>query len=1280
MKNLFNKIKILFSFRSILLISGIIISYLILNITFSWSLINSLAERFYGDQFICQQVNWSGLGEISLWKCLNKKDSFSVKKITLSLIGGKLFIDTPQLKFLAKAQTTKKRFPAIPRLINEIIIKNLNFNVSNQTSTLIPNKFEYIKLNRQKLSLKNNWIIEAYDQKQTNLKGLIGDEFDLIVTLSNYPLKLNTLETNITCVVNIKTEYIFQKPIEVLIRDCKLNNVKIKSPKVSKSFPDILIKSAFKLNKDLNNITELSRFNLFTNNIHIVNSNNNLYEFKLVKTSAKNLKPFIQAFQKELKLNSFNIYDGLVSAELKLNHKDILQSNLQISLKSFKTNLRTSTQEFISISNLDIETTLLPFHLSQYLAKYLSDKKTNSVNEKSISQLLNNFGIKQINLDLSKSKIDKNITDTKKSKNILGKFSTFIEGNLFYDNSLQHLSKFNGLFLLSDLFVSYPQQVLNQDLKIQNGNGNIKINNENISLSVNATRNNTQNNMLEKVLAAGSFQVLPVFKGNVQVSIPNINLYIDKNLPKQFSFIDADFKNIILKAKILAPRFTVTELVGKIDQIQIGANQNNSFPSNKGTLSNINLRNGRIQLNKNAFIEIKDLALVLPNGQIVSSIVFPLFTNYSKSFKKANSKSDAELSENLFASLNTSFMPQEMEFNGLVDMLDIQELFQLYFGQNISDQLKNYQLLGKADLKAHWVNNRFELFDLTFVNNSLKYKGNTTVTDFNGKVLLSKNNELILKELRGIFNIENKFKINGNFNLTSIIKALKSKDLKDSLINNSELSINAFVNPQNLNEYFAKINPSFTPSLLFDHKVYIPLHISFKPKSREAFDILFSSNFHKLQLYKGKIFLAQDMSKIENITAVSSFNYKSKSFKITDLFYSGKDFGILFNAKGILDKFDFSFESSPLLDIGEIAKLWSDDYASGQFRGKIIAKDFEPKNKSTWIRNLESHMYSEEDVHDFQYGILYGKYFKFDMKTEKGDGYMSLQTLKGKVKNLQITNLNSIISIKDGATATLNECSLETADGKAYLEGDIDLQTGKAYINGALSNVNVETINNNLFGNLGDYNGKGNLTYQLKGNFASLLKSSRPDSASGEFDLTEGTVKQVGELSKGLHLANLVYGGPLYFSFDTINHILKPQQDISFLSIKGKWNFLDPVTKVILQDTVYIGGNALHLSLNGDWDFVNKDVDLNVYGFLPKRPTSLNFQDIEISQITGHPRYSLLQTANASRHFRFKVNGNMKNPNSLKNSVKNSIKFIDQASTREITEKFLPDEIPNRIK
>jgi hypothetical protein len=76
----------------------------------------------------------------------------------------------------------------------------------------------------------------------------------------------------------------------------------------------------------------------------------------------------------------------------------------------------------------------------------------------------------------------------------------------------------------------------------------------------------------------------------------------------------------------------------------------------------------------------------------------------------------------------------------------------------------------------------------------------------------------------------------------------------------------------------------------------------------------------------------------------------------------------------------------------------------------------------------------------------------------------------------------------------------------------------------------------------------------------------------------------------------------------------------------------------------------------------------------------LNFQDIEISQITGHPRYSLLQTANASRHFRFKVNGNMKNPKSLKNSVKNSIKFIDQASTREITEKFLPDEIPNRIK
>jgi hypothetical protein len=1201
----------------ITIVSGLLlVCFLACKVDLWWTFANAQVSRFYGDNLICKKAYWIRFNQLALLECKNKKENFKSQKIVFNLVSGRLYAQDVWIKIVQSSSSKIKKFPSIPAFLKKVEINNLSLSLQKPLDELLPNKINYLQMRRKPFTLGNAWLLNADAPGRVELNGQIGDRIDLQTTISAYHFKLRNTSLTADGKVEFKTDNLFKQPLQVTLKDFLLSNIQTDS----KFFPKILVRSQFTLDKDLKYLTDVKELFIQSNEAQIANSTANPYQFKLSKTRLKNLLPFIVPFQRELKIKSISLNDGFIEALLTIDKLNTLNSKLLLNLENASLDLKTTIGQNLAFNSLDGNLEVLPMKLSRQIGTLGKTKF------QSIRQLFDYLGVNVLNFTLQKNDLRKLLPV--KLKGIAIK-SGQVSGNLKYAATQNLIGKLQ--------IAGVAAETANEKIGFYNGNGQVELLNQNAHFELRATNAHPQKGGTEQAFVNGRVQFLPSLKGNAKISVPNISLVLNKPSAK-ISSVQAAFNGIKSSVSFNSNGYKINSASGNIGYVSM-------LPALSGA-QEYSMKNGRFSLNSAGILEVDRLSFQTPDGQIVSKISLPL--------TKQNT--------------STTF-PGTLELKGHMDLADIKDLVAPFASNDPKLKPEDYILSGKIKGELKLAYDTLEKVDLKLTEVGANLKGDQLVSNLNGRLNLNGDYQLVFNNFEGNFNNQNKFKIAGHLGVPGL-NTLRRKNYLDSLVQ-SQLSLNTFVNPKNLLDLAKKFNPQFQSKVAFDEKVYLPVAIILSPDSQHSANFSFSSNFHKMQLYDGKINLSQDISNIENLTGSGHYDLNSKQFTVKDLVYAGNEFGILANAGGKPDKFNFSIESSPLLDLGELAKLWSDDYASGQFRGKLIVKDFQPKDQSTWIRNLEAEMHSEEDVHDFSYGILYGKHFQFNMKTENGNGQIALHTLKGKLKNLQVTNLNSVFQIKDGLEAILKEFSIETADGKAVMSGDVNLANGDTRLQGAMNDVNIETISNNLFSNLGDYNGKGDLSYELKGNFLSLLKSGPPEKAQGAFELRDGVMKQAAQLSKGLNLANLVFGLPVYFSFSTLNHVLQPQQDAAFWSIRGKWFFENDLKRIALKDTIYTGVNALHLSLNGNWDYVDKDLNFDVYGFIPKRPLKLSRSELKIAHDRALPAESVLETAEKSRHFKFKVKGNISNPDSIQNSVKKSINFMWFWPRSEVRERFV---------
>ncbi len=1174
-----------------------------------WTFANTKAQKLYGDSLICKKTYWSAFSELTLLECSNKKGNFTAQKVVANFIKGRLYAESAWLKVQQSSSAKMRKFPSIPRFIKEINLKNLRLALQKPLDELLPNKFNFLVLQRKPFAFGEAWDIDADAPGAVQMKGLLGDRIDAKVTVQNYPVKIRNSGLKASGEVLLKTEYLFQKPMEIILKQFVLSNIQSAGQKL----PNALINSQFTLDKDLKLIIDVKDISVQMGELQIFNSPENPYLFKLPKTSFKNLLPFILPFEDDFGLKSLNLSSGTLAASFELHKANTAKSVLELNFDSLGASFNTKSSGPVKISGLSGTGTFLPIQIAARASK------AKSQNFESPRQLFDYLGIQSFRLSFPQNTV----------ANLgLGQLAYFKVPSGTVSGQIQYNKNLNGLIQINNLAVNSN----NQDLGIHHGSGVLQILDSKASFKFNALNAHPAIARQETISLNGIAQLFPVLRGSVQGNIPRFSLQANE-LSQKVKWVNGDFSKINTFVVFERNSYKVQVLNGHINYA-------------KGYLEppgrEYQVTDGEFFLDKRGEVQINKLHFATPEGLMLANLSLPI--------NNLNQASGA--------------FPGKLELSGEMSLADIQALTTPFLSTKIVQKLNDYQINGRVKGGLKIAGNNIQQLDFQFDGSEAFFKEQNLVQGLSGRLHFNPNSQrLEISNLNGLFNSQNKFKVNGILGIPANLNAFKNKNFMDSMISRSELHLNAFLNPNSLNNYLQQINPEYKPKVNFDEKVYLPLSASLLPDSSHSANLAFSSSFHKLQLYDGKIHLGQDMSKIENLTGKAHFDLKSKNFAIGNLFYSGKEFGVLVKADGKPDNLNFSVESSPLLDLGEIAKLWSDEYASGQFRGKVIAKNFNPQDSTTWLKNMEAEMHSEEDVHDFAYGILYGKHFQFNLLTSNGDGEASLRTRKGKLRNLQVTNLNTNLHFEDGLKAILKEFSVETADGSAFMNGEINMQTGDTALAGSMKDVNIETVSNNLFGNLGDYNGKGDLNYLLQGNFVDLLRSAPPDEAQGDFELKNGVMRQAAQLSKGLNLANLAFGLPLYFSFSTISHILQPEQDAAFWSIKGRWFFENDKKRIVLKDTVYKGINALHLSLNGEWDFREKDLNFDVYGFIPKRPVQVDLSEMNNSQ-------EVMDLANKSRHFTFEVKGNVKNPDSIQRSVKRSINFRWFWPRREVQKRF----------
>jgi hypothetical protein len=1197
------------------------------NPQFSFSVLNSIYFAKEKQYLSCKKVDWLEFLELRLLDCKSSGNDLAFQSISFNLLNGKLNIKGLKYKIVPKP-LAKKEFPKLPRFIREI-------NLDGAEIFYLAKSFPISKVVVEKLSMKrlngilaDNWRMETSIAPHSSIKiaGIIGDHLDIRADLTKAQYSFFNRVVELNGSFKAKSQKLFDKSIWISLKNLQIRTI---DPQPASALD---LNGDLEINSDMNKLLSFSKMYVKFDTLVLRSNPKDPQELLIEKESVINLFHNLSKF---VKITKFIPKGGSLHGKLKVNTDKPLESKIILTIQDLAGSIKNG-KNLLSFNRTDIEFDGLP------LKALLAERSKNnnfflpSLNP-NLKRFFKDFGIYNLQILFKDSLL--------KAENL----ELILKGNL----TINHKEGLNG-----DISVKKAQMNCNnQGVGFCNGSGFLLIKEDLAKIKLILSNINHTNSLKKEKVNIDAVMYL---KNNlplqIDVKAPSISM-AESSLTKSSLAATLDIKNFQLSAELR----NLKDLVLKRFNGQIS----NLGLKDKNNGKELKFAEGKFSFNGQR-VQLQGLKLFTPDGYADLSGSLPIKINLNKpSLEKLNLEFNSKLSMNDLDGFSSFFTGKKLQEFLCINSKDKQCL--------------NYTLKGLFETHLKIINGKIQ---------SLKFNGESLNVNLNGENLiqegklicyLGEKSESLNAEMTGFFLEKNRFNLKafiknpyGAYNSGHGMPLAKLFNITGPTIN-----LKLLVNPDSIVKFMRRNDLFKGTTIEFNDQVIVPLMLKLKLKDKNLWEAKITSNFRKLILYKNVINLSQDNSSIESINGLLDFNTSDNHFNLRELYYTGKDFGIKFVAEGTPKKFDLLIESAPLLDLGEIAKIWSNEYAKGRFRGRLFIKDFQPEDQLSMLRNMETQLYSEDDADDFQYGIIYGKYFELNGQTKDGNGLINLSTDKGKIKNLQITGLNSTFEIKDGKQAVLKECTLTTANGQGTIMGRIDVPTGETFLFGSMRDVNIETISNNLFGNLGDYNGKGSLSYELFGNFADILQSQPPQMAFGEFKLNDGYVRQVVDLSKNLNLANLIFGMPLSISFSTIDKIINPQSDGEFIGIAGRWSFTNKNKKIFLTDTKYVGTNALHLSLNGEWDFKIKQLYFDVYGFIPKRPLKLSERDLYVEKDPTKidapliKEAELIRIAKKSRHFRFKIFGDILKPDSLKDSVKSTIDFTNNWSVKDLQKRFM---------
>ena len=206
------------------------------------------------------------------------------------------------------------------------------------------------------------------------------------------------------------------------------------------------------------------------------------------------------------------------------------------------------------------------------------------------------------------------------------------------------------------------------------------------------------------------------------------------------------------------------------------------------------------------------------------------------------------------------------------------------------------------------------------------------------------------------------------------------------------------------------------------------------------------------------------------------------------------------------------------------------------------------------------------------------------------------------VRNIRANNLEAQMSLDEKMLLDINKFKFNIAEGTVDGNFKNNLLTRAIDLNLNLDRANAQMMTEALFDLKGQIYGSMTGNVNLKCNGTSYEKCMQTIRGSGKFIVSDGKMPKLGSLEYLLKAGNLLRGGFMGLSINSIIDFITPLKTGEFNSISGDMKINNGIINPI---NIYSDGKDLNMYLTGSYNVVTSLADMRIFGSLSKNVTNV---------------------------------------------------------------------------
>ena len=206
------------------------------------------------------------------------------------------------------------------------------------------------------------------------------------------------------------------------------------------------------------------------------------------------------------------------------------------------------------------------------------------------------------------------------------------------------------------------------------------------------------------------------------------------------------------------------------------------------------------------------------------------------------------------------------------------------------------------------------------------------------------------------------------------------------------------------------------------------------------------------------------------------------------------------------------------------------------------------------------------------------------------------------VRNIRANNLVANISLDEKMLLDINKFKFNIAEGTVTGRFTNNLLTRAVTLSLNLDRANAQMMTEALFDLKGQIYGSMTGNVNLICNGRTYEKCMQTISGDGNFSVTDGKMPKLGSLEYLLKAGNLLRGGFMGLSINSIIDFITPLKTGEFNRISGDIKIQNGIVNPV---NIYSDGKDLNMYLTGSYNIVTSLADMHIFGSLSKNVTGV---------------------------------------------------------------------------